>query len=124
MPTSCEIEFENNPMKVIYAGQLLRGTVQLSLTEEKTVRGVYIRIHGKAYTHWTTGSGDNRKTYTGSEDYLDERTYFVGGSSGNVLHIDPCMWWDAICFIVAAAVVVATFFFSCIFERWKNFCID
>lgn len=86
MPTSCEIEFENNPMKVIYAGQLLRGTVQLSLTEEKTVRGVYIRIHGKAYTHWTTGSGDNRKTFTGSEDYLDERTYFVGGSSGNVLH--------------------------------------
>lgn len=85
MPTTCEIDFENNPLKVIYAGQMLRGTVRLQLTEEKNVRGVYIRIHGTAHCHWTEGSGDNRKSYTGDEDYLNERTYFVGGAqSGSV----------------------------------------
>lgn len=82
MTVTCKIDFENNPMKVIYAGQLLRGTVTLNLSEEKNVRGVYIRIHGFAHCHWTEGTGDNRRSYTGDEDYLDERTYFVGGSSG------------------------------------------
>lgn len=86
MPTTCEIQFDNNPMKVVYAGQLLRGTVRLTITGQKDVRGVYIEIRGKAYARWTEGTGDNRKTYTGSEDYLNERTYFVGGSSGNELH--------------------------------------
>lgn len=85
MPTECEIEFENNPIKVIYTGQLLRGNVRLTLTEEKNVRGVFVEIRGKAYAHWTQGSGDNRRSYTGNEDYLNERTYFVGGNSGNVL---------------------------------------
>lgn len=84
MPTTCDIDFENNPQKVIYAGQLLRGTVRLTLTEEKTVRGIYIRIDGKAYAHWSTGSGKNRRSYSGSEDYLTEKTYFLGGSEGSV----------------------------------------
>lgn len=82
MPTTCEIGFENNPSKVVYSGQLLRGSVQLSLTESKTVRGVFIKICGEAYCHWTTGSGKNRKSYTGKEDYLQERTYFMGGREG------------------------------------------
>lgn len=84
MPTTCELDFENNPMKVMYAGQLLRGTVRLHLTEEKNVRGIYIRINGTAYAHWSEGSGKTRKTYTGNEDYLDEKTYFVGGTDGTV----------------------------------------
>lgn len=79
MPSTCIIDFENNPLKVIYAGQLLRGTVALTLTETKSVRGVYIRIRGTAYARWTSGSGRSRSTNTGKEDYLDEKTYFVGG---------------------------------------------
>lgn len=50
MPTSCEIDFENNPIMVIYAGKLLRGRVKLNLSEEKNVRGVYLNINGKGYT--------------------------------------------------------------------------
>lgn len=82
MPTTCEIDFENNPEKVLYAGQLLRGTIKLSLTSEKTVRGIYILIHGKAYCHWTKGSGKNSRSYTGSEDYLREKTYLYGDENG------------------------------------------
>lgn len=80
MPTTCDIDFENNPLKVIYAGQQLRGTVQLTLTEEKKVRGVYIQIRGEAYAHWTKKRGKRTKHYTGEEEYLNEKTYFVGGS--------------------------------------------
>lgn len=47
MPTICKIDFENNPMKVLYAGQLLKGTVKLTLTSQKDIRGVYINILGK-----------------------------------------------------------------------------
>lgn len=83
MPTACEIEFENNPSKVVYSGQLLRGNVHLSLTGSKTVRGVFIKICGGAYCHWTKGYGKTRRSYTGREDYLDERTYFMGGREGD-----------------------------------------
>lgn len=85
MTTTCKIEFENSPRKVVYAGQLLRGTVRLNLTKSKLVRSLYIRIHGRAYVHWVDGTNDNRKVrvFTGNEDYFSERTNFVGGYSGN-----------------------------------------
>ena len=98
MPTTCEIIFENS-QQVFYAGQLLRGTVNLTLTKEKKVRGVYVQIFGRAYAYWTeycnidhnrnrnnnnnTSSSGHHVSYSGSEDYLDEKTYVVGGSSGN-----------------------------------------
>lgn len=75
---ACEIEFENNPNKIYFAGQMLRGTVQLTLTEAKTVRSIYIQIHGKGYCRWIQG----RASYTGKQEYLNETTYFIGGSDG------------------------------------------
>ncbi|XP_055296146.1 arrestin domain-containing protein 3-like [Sitodiplosis mosellana] len=86
MATTCKIEFENNPRKVVYAGQLLKGTVRLHLTKAKRVRSLYIRIHGRAYVHWVDGTSDNRKVrvFTGNEDYFSERTNFVGGYTGEV----------------------------------------
>lgn len=39
MSESCEIVFENNPEKVFYGGQLLRGRVKLTLAEPVTVKG-------------------------------------------------------------------------------------
>lgn len=97
MPTTCVIEFEN-PSRVYFAGQLLRGTVDLTLTSVKKVRGVYVRIYGRAYAYWTeycttdhnrhqrrdgnrSGSSGHHVSYSGEEVYLDEKTYFVGGNS-------------------------------------------
>lgn len=82
MSITCEIEFENNPFKVIYAGQLLRGTIRLGLTEEKTICGIFVKLSGKAYALWTQGCGDKRKTYTGKEEYLNAETCLVGGRDG------------------------------------------
>lgn len=80
MSVSCEIDFENNPMRVVSAGQLIRGTVHLILPEIKIVRGVYIQINGSALVRWTEGSGENQKEFSGTEEYLNELTYFVGGN--------------------------------------------
>lgn len=97
MPTTCIIAFEN-PTRAYYAGQLVRGTVNLTLTKEKKVRGVFVRLYGRAYAYWTEycsvdhnrhrhrdqnhrGSSGHHVSYTGEEVYLDERTYFVGASN-------------------------------------------
>lgn len=85
MPTTCQIEFDNNPEKVFYAGQLLRGTIQLTLTSEKNVRGVYILITGRAYCHWTERVANQRRRYTGNEDYLKEKTYLYGDEHGTAI---------------------------------------
>lgn len=94
MSTYCEIEFEN-PEKVFYAGELLRGSVRLTLTEQQTVRGVYVEIFGRAYAYWTEYCSEdhahdrNRSghhvSYSGAENYLDEKIYFVGDRRGNFL---------------------------------------
>lgn len=85
MTTRCGVEFENNPSRVIYSGQMLRGTVHLVLTSEKNVRGIYIRVTGQGHTHWTEGSGDSRKSYWGNEDYFNALFYLVGGNNSNIL---------------------------------------
>lgn len=81
MPTTCNIEFENNPMKVVFAGQLLRGTVQLIVANQKNVCGVYVYIHGGASVQWKEG----RREVTGNEVYLSQQMYFVGERNGMVL---------------------------------------
>lgn len=88
MPTTCLISFEN-PDGVYFAGELLRGKAILSLTKTKKVRGVYVRIFGRAYAHWTRHCsidhhpgrdqngklirrGGHRVSYAGSEVCFDE----------------------------------------------------
>lgn len=84
MPTSCSIDFENNPQKVVYTGQLLRGTVKMELTNAKRVHGAYIRIYGEAYCHFSKKNYVGFMVgYTGQEDYFDQTTYLIGGRDGN-----------------------------------------
>lgn len=77
MTKTCKIVFENSPGKIVYAGQVLRGTVCLNLTEKTTVRGVYIRIKGKAYARWNVGNS----RVVAKENYLDERVNLEQPSS-------------------------------------------
>lgn len=92
MVTTCEIEFENNPHKVVYASQLLRGSVRLTLTNEKHVRGVYMHIKGKAFCRWTDGFKDDEKTYTSREEYLNVKMYLVGDINGSVCGTDEALF--------------------------------
>lgn len=86
MPTTCEIEFKNDPDKVIYAGQLLRGVVFLTLTEMKRVRAVYIRISRKAETSWN--GPDPKSSYRGEQISVIQESYLVDGRNGIFFVLD------------------------------------
>lgn len=85
MPITCDIKFENNPAKVVSAGQPICGKVRLALTERKIVRGVYIQIYGSAFVRWIDVQNERPKEYTGKEVYLNEISYFVGGQPIGIL---------------------------------------
>lgn len=97
MSINCCIDLENNPMRVVYAGQLLRGTVRLKLMDKTTVSSIYIRISGKVFAQWKVGNS----VVTAKEDCLDERIQLVGDTFGNlycVFHdgkIFPLLTFDA-----------------------------
>lgn len=97
MAIDIRIDFENNPDGIFYAGQLLLGVVRLTLTEEMSVRGVYIRIYGKGHCDWTTGSGDDESRHTGYERYIDETTYLLGSKNGNLKLIPGTQTYDFQC---------------------------
>lgn len=101
MSTTCVIAFDN-PSRVYYAGQMVCGTVNLTLTEEEKVRSVYVRIFGRAYARWKEycsvdhnrdrsrdrnqiGSGGHHVSYTGEKVHLDTKYYLVGdGNSSKI----------------------------------------
>lgn len=81
MPITCVVEFENNPTKIFYAGQLIRGQVKLTSTDKETkVRGAFIQLYGKGFVSWSEGCARDQKSFTDEEYYLNESTYFIGGS--------------------------------------------
>lgn len=81
--TNCHIDFENNPMKIVYSGQTIRGTVQLNLTDEINIRGIYIHLYGGAYVNWRERM-NCFKIHIGNEDYLNHRIYLIGATHGIV----------------------------------------
>lgn len=83
MPTTCDIELQNYGSNIVYAGQELCGTVRLTLTEERHLRGIYIQIYGKGFCQWVEG----RTTYTGRNNYLDEKIYFLGAENGSCIFV-------------------------------------
>lgn len=80
MPTSCEIDFENSPMKIVFAGELLCGKVRLTLTKEKHLRSIYIRIRG----HASVRLDDPTRGYnSGRQNYLNKAIYLMRGINGS-----------------------------------------
>lgn len=84
MPTTCVIEFKNNPNKAIYSGQLLAGVITIKISKEKTIRGIFIKITGEAHAHWSEGGRKHRRLYTGHEDYIKEKKYLIGSDYGKI----------------------------------------
>lgn len=94
--TTCHIAFDHNPMKIVYSGQSVHGTVQLNLAEEINVRGIYIHLYGGAYTNWRAHL-KCYKIHAGSEDYLTQRIYLLGATNG----IDYIKWNEFRCILLS-----------------------
>lgn len=86
MSIDIRVEFENNPAGIYYAGQLVRGKVYLTVRKQKKVRGVHVRIRGKAHCYWTHQDTPKSGTsfYNGNERFLDEKIYLIGGPNGTI----------------------------------------
>lgn len=78
MPTTCDIEIHSGGSDIVYAGQELCGTVRLTLTEEKHLRGVYIQIHGEGICSFKVFDNEYRDQF----DYINEVIYFIGAKNG------------------------------------------
>lgn len=81
MPTTCEINFENNPQKICFSGQKLHITVRLKLTEEIKIRGIYIHLRGTAHVRFVVDDAGRGGNFTTDEDVLNIRKYLVDGKS-------------------------------------------
>ncbi|KAL7040027.1 hypothetical protein ACKWTF_000224 [Chironomus riparius] len=102
--TNVEIKLESNSegKNVFCPGHLLKGTVTLTLEENKKFRGLYIKIFGRAKVHWAendgkrTGGGhvissiftSKKVVHESVEILLDSTTYFFGELYGQDIQIN------------------------------------
>jgi hypothetical protein len=69
----------DRPDGVYYAGEVVRGTVRLNVSDDKTkCRGFHVKLMGKSHVHWHTGGGDNRTDYDGTTYFQDQRLTVFG----------------------------------------------
>lgn len=91
MPTTCEINFEENPKRIFFSGQKLHVTVRLKLTEEIKVRGVDIHLRGVAYVRFSVDDSNRAGHYASDENVLDMRKCLVDGNGNCDSHL---IYWD------------------------------
>lgn len=90
MPTTCDINFENNPQKMCFPGQKLHITVRLKLTEEMKVRGIYIHLRGTAYVRFVIDDAKRSGLFTTDEDVLDIRKHLIDGEGKKLVDSMYC----------------------------------
>ncbi|XP_055312598.1 arrestin domain-containing protein 17-like isoform X2 [Sitodiplosis mosellana] len=78
MSTTCKIKF--HPDNLFSPGQQLHVTVQLKLTEELRVRGIYIQLCGIAHVWFDIDDSGRAGDYANDEDVLDVRNCLVDGN--------------------------------------------
>ncbi|XP_053405768.1 arrestin domain-containing protein 17-like [Mercenaria mercenaria] len=75
----------NNPQVVYFPGQVIQGQVIVELSDDMKMRGIRVKCRGKGHVYWSTGSGDNRRTYSASEDYVDVVLVLFGNGSSTII---------------------------------------
>lgn len=76
--TGFAIQITNNNNGVFWAGETIEGFVLLTISSQVTCRGVKIKLQGEGHCYWETGSGDNKREYTGHRSYVNSRQTLVG----------------------------------------------
>lgn len=55
---------------------------KIKIKNKFNVAGIYVKIVGIGYCRWTTGSNKSKRTHTGEEYYLNNKSFFVGDEHG------------------------------------------
>lgn len=84
MVVKCELHFIDNPLGIYYAGQTVKGRVDLEMDRPKNIRGVCLHVNGYARSSWSESGSPttlslrtdvNKKTYTAEEEYFSYKIY-------------------------------------------------
>ncbi|XP_050091145.1 arrestin domain-containing protein 17-like [Anopheles aquasalis] len=76
--TVCKITLDGNSQDVFFAGQKLSGTVDLTPSKPKKVKGVQLKITGVGCVRWTETYGTGTTIpFSGREDYLTHTVDFL-----------------------------------------------
>lgn len=68
----------DRPNGVYVPGENVVGMLHLRAGENITCRGVRLKLTGKGYVHWHTGSGDDRTDYHGRKEYVSKSMTVLG----------------------------------------------
>lgn len=77
----CAIAFDENPAKVYYSGQLISGTIQLTLREQKKLQGVSAKVIGVAFVFYE-GNGQSNTEFRVKDNFFEKRIELVLESGG------------------------------------------
>ncbi|XP_062557660.1 arrestin domain-containing protein 17-like [Armigeres subalbatus] len=91
----CQIEFDDNTSGVYRPGDIVSGTITITLEKKKKFRGICLRINGFATSFWDAkvktdapqGNKVRKTAFKGREDYFSTINYFVGSDVGNPLEV-------------------------------------
>ncbi|XP_071794769.1 arrestin domain-containing protein 3-like [Asterias amurensis] len=73
-----EVIFDGD-VSIFRSGDYVRGFIRIVLGAQKQdIRGIKIKIEGKANTRWSEGSGDHRRHYSAKEIYFKEQVICFG----------------------------------------------
>ncbi|XP_034833555.1 arrestin domain-containing protein 17-like [Maniola hyperantus] len=80
----------NSPNGTYYPGQTVQGKLIIQQDKVKIFRGIYVKLKGFCYVHWTTRRSktvNGKKEYrtinhSAHEEYINYKVYLVGGESG------------------------------------------
>ncbi|XP_045776052.1 arrestin domain-containing protein 17-like [Maniola jurtina] len=80
----------NSPNGTYYSGQTVQGKLIIQQDKVKIFRGIYVKLKGFCYVHWTTRRSktvNGKKEYrtinhSAHEEYINYKVYLVGGESG------------------------------------------
>lgn len=81
MPTICEIEFENNPNKVFFTGELVRGVVSITLSKKQMFKAIFIQFSGKSVTGWWT----LEESFSSEQIFFNQQLDLIEKSTGNFI---------------------------------------
>ncbi|XP_030374566.1 arrestin domain-containing protein 3 [Scaptodrosophila lebanonensis] len=96
MSSKVTFAFDNNPLGVYYAGQVISGTAELITERPKTIRSIFITVNGFVETRWQEDvekPGTDGKpikiveTHTTTEIYYSSDKYVYGQSGGSPLEL-------------------------------------
>lgn len=62
---------------IFTTGDKVVGTLSFTLKDDAKLKKVVVKLKGGARVHWSSGTGDRRRSHTDTREYFNVKKYFV-----------------------------------------------